>query len=347
VKEAARRLSGGRFPDFVGIGAQKAGTTWLGHNLQLHPEIWMPRLKELHYFNDRIDDPRNPVSRLYAKMRGEGNRYRRWRRQVGGRIRQHWNDFTGEDLLWDLRYYAGGGGDRWYTSLFASGSEKVVGEITPAYSTIEPEMIARVYEKMPGARIIFLMRNPIERAWSQLTMRFERSKRRDVETVTERELQRNFEGEGSQHRTNYLRTLENWGSLFPREQTFVGFLEDIHFHPEQLLAGVYGFLGVDATFKPPGVGERVHARSAGRMLSGPAVYLSRLYLEELSLLEEYFGGYASFWHYCARRLADDPPVEEYLPYPLWESAFWEEWIKEGTGRPGYQSGPLPSVKTAV
>jgi hypothetical protein len=31
-----------RFPDFLGIGAQKAGTTWLHHNLRSHPDIWPP-----------------------------------------------------------------------------------------------------------------------------------------------------------------------------------------------------------------------------------------------------------------------------------------------------------------
>ncbi len=40
------------FPDFLCIGAQRSGTTWLHHNLRQHPEIWMPPLKELHYFDE-------------------------------------------------------------------------------------------------------------------------------------------------------------------------------------------------------------------------------------------------------------------------------------------------------
>lgn len=42
-----------RFPDFIGIGAQKAGTTWLYKNLKQHPNIWLPEIKELHYFDAR------------------------------------------------------------------------------------------------------------------------------------------------------------------------------------------------------------------------------------------------------------------------------------------------------
>ena len=125
-----------RYPDFVGIGAQKAGTTWLGHNLQLHPEIWMPGIKELHYFNERINDPKNPISRLYAKITGEGTVNRRWRRQVRSRLQRHRNRFSREEFLWDLKYYAGAPGDGWYASLFEPGRGKVKGEITPAYSTL-------------------------------------------------------------------------------------------------------------------------------------------------------------------------------------------------------------------
>ncbi len=342
--------SGGRYPDFVGIGAQKAGTTWLGHNLQLHPQIWMPKIKELHYFNDRKSDSKNPVSRLHGKITGEGNTNRRWRRQVKRRLRDHWNSFSGEELLWDVNYYAGTPGDRWYASLFGPGRGKVVGEITPAYSTLEPQVVARVHEMMPHAKILFLMRNPVERTWSQIAMRFGRSKKRDVETVTHKELRRNAERERSRSRTDYLRTLETWSDFYPAEQIFVGFLEDIHFFPGELLSMAYEFLGVESAFRPQGVGERIHARSAGYMLAESAVYLSRHYLEDLSRLEERFGGYVSFWSYAAQRLVEAPPEGERIAYPLWESPLWEEWkatLGEGAA-PGSrearpQSGTLSSV----
>ena len=58
------------------------------------------------------------------------------------------------------------------------------------------------------------------------------------------------------------------------------------------------------------------------MTSDAAVDLAGLYREELSRLSEHFGGYASFWFYCAEKLAGDPPEGEYVPYPLWESAIW-------------------------
>ena len=297
----------GRYPDFVGIGAQKAGTTWLGHNLQLHPDVWMPRNRELHYFDDQINDPKNPISRLYRRITGKGHVHRRWRRQVRSRLRSHSNRLSGRDLLWDLRYYAGAPGDGWYASLFEPGRGKVKGEITPAYYTLRLDDVAHVHDLVPEAKIIFLMRNPIERAWSQFVMRLDRSGKRDFGLTRHNKLLRNVEREGSRSRTDYLQALENWATFYPEERIFVGFLEDIHFYPEELLGNVYRFLGVDASFRSQGVGERVHARSAGRMTSDAAVDLAGLYREELSRLSEHFGGYASFWFYCAEQLVASPP----------------------------------------
>ena len=151
------------------------------------------------------------------------------------------------------------------------------------------------------------MRNPIERAWSQFVMRLDRSGKRDFGLTRHNKLLRNVEREGSRSRTDYLQALENWATFYPEERIFVGFLEDIHFYPEELLGNVYRFLGVDASFRSQGVGERVHARSAGRMTSDAAVDLAGLYREELSRLSEHFGGYASFWFYCAEQLVASPP----------------------------------------
>jgi hypothetical protein len=41
----------GRDPDFLGIGAQKAGTTWIHAQLLRHPELFLPAGKEIHFWN--------------------------------------------------------------------------------------------------------------------------------------------------------------------------------------------------------------------------------------------------------------------------------------------------------
>lgn len=47
--------AGSTLPDFLGLGAQRAGTTWLDHVLRCHPEIYLPvRRKEVHYFDQNF-----------------------------------------------------------------------------------------------------------------------------------------------------------------------------------------------------------------------------------------------------------------------------------------------------
>ena len=41
-------------PLIVGIGAQKAGTTWLSQMLAQHPQVWLPPFKEVQFFNHRF-----------------------------------------------------------------------------------------------------------------------------------------------------------------------------------------------------------------------------------------------------------------------------------------------------
>lgn len=327
-------------PDFIGIGAQKAGTTWLSRNLQLHPGIWMPPIKELHYFDEKLEDSQNPVSRLTQKLTGKRDRDSRWRRQVRRRTERHLKNFSRDAFLWDLKFYAGRPDDRWYASLFGSGAGKVSGEITPAYSMLGREVVARVHAVAPEARIILMMRNPIERAWSQAAMRLDRAGEKATDAAAHaagrEKLRRLFGREGSRSRTDYLRTLENWNAYYPEDRIFVGFLEDIHFFPEALLVSVYNFLSVDDSFRPPGISQKVHTRSTGRVPTEPVSYLADAYREETARLDERFGGYASFWRYSAETLAKTPPPQDAIPYPLWESPLWQDW----PGEPKLQSGPL-------
>ena len=65
-------------PHFIGIGAQKAGTTWLYRNLQEHPEVWLPPEKELHYFDEKRIARRSLVGRACGRTVDGA----RWRRQL-------------------------------------------------------------------------------------------------------------------------------------------------------------------------------------------------------------------------------------------------------------------------
>lgn len=152
------------FPRFLGIGAQKAGTTWLHAMLSEHEDIWLPHLKELHYFDRKFPTKQavgmpaaalgrgvfsrnisNRLQRIDAATLMERQRYRRWKY-----------------FDWEFRYLFGEWNDEWYASLFDAARDRLAGEITPAYSCMSETAIPHVHGLMPDARLILLLRLSIE-----------------------------------------------------------------------------------------------------------------------------------------------------------------------------------------
>jgi hypothetical protein len=327
------------YPDFLVIGAQKAGTTWLHRNLQTHPRIWMPKEKELHYFDEKIGTDASIKDKLFGKQPAN----ERWRRQVKRQLRAYKKKVSLRDLAWDLRYFLMKPNDEWYASLFEQGRGKITGETTPDYSILGRKHVAHVHEIMPEAKIIFMMRNPVERAWSQALMDFSRAE--SLDAIPDEEFRRHFEDRRPRLFSDYVRTLENWGAFYPEEQIFVGFLEDVHFYPNRLLRRLYRFLEAGTSDDYRVIKRKIHSRAVESMPTRLAIHLARIYFDDLWRLHDRFGGYASFWLYCAQRLINDPPSEGEVPYPLWEwSSLWDEW--EGSREITMHSGALSSFRAA-
>ena len=327
------------YPDFIGIGAQKAGTTWLARNLQVHPQIHMPR-KELHYFDRKMNDGSNVLTRIFGKSHNADE----WRRQVKQIPKQLVQTPSFQELRWNLRYYMRPYDDRWYSQVFEPKKAKISGEITPAYSVLDKEKIAHVHRLMPDTKLIFFMRNPIERVWSQTVMSFDKVEKGSAVSASEEDLLKKIGRDSSYglKASTYSRTLRNWGSFYPEDRIFVGFLEDVSLFPEELLGRLYDFLGVDPHFDPQLTRKKIHKRSEATMPTSVAVHLARGYHGEISRLAKRFGGYAAFWLYCAERLMEDPPTERTITYPLFESRMGEDWSGVWQAR----SGPLHSARVA-
>jgi hypothetical protein len=286
------------FPDFVVIGAQKAGTTWLYRNLSVHPDIWTPPLKELHYFDERIQEP--SFGALVARLLGKEHTTESWypwfwRYQLNQRLQRHRKNFNLEGVLWDIRFFLRSPSDKWYASLFKQGHGKITGEVTPAYSNLEADVIAHVYKLMPSAKIIFFMRNPIERGYSTTVKRLDDQRLRDqhVEASTDEQIYELSRDPGLINSSlisevRYLQSLEKWRKFYPDEQIFIGFLEDIHFNPRRLLRCLYRFLGVDPSHARHHIRGRVNSGSQGKMPILMAAHLAHTYYEDLECLSTRF-----------------------------------------------------------
>ena len=201
TRPARKRARPRWMPRFLGIGATRAGTSWVAAQLAAHPQIRMGR-KEVHFFDRKLAAP-----------------------GASGSARDRINK-----LRYLARFVRGRGGGR------------IRGEITPAYAVLEPGVIGRVAEWMPDARLIFMMRDPIERAWSQARNGFPRWRGRPLESVGRDELVSFFDSDPVRRRSDYATCLRAWLGHFPREHFFFGFLDEIRERPGDLMCDLLGFL---------------------------------------------------------------------------------------------------------
>lgn len=119
------------------------------------------------------------------------------------------------------------------------------GEVTPAYSLLKPDRVATIKEWMPDLKVLFLMRDPVERAWSQAKKDFEPKMGKPLRKATFEELQSFFTLPEISARGDYVTALRNWSRFYPLEEMFLGFTEEISEAGATVLREIYGYLGVD------------------------------------------------------------------------------------------------------
>jgi hypothetical protein len=203
-------------PDFVVVGAQKAGTTSLYRMLRKHPQVHMPRTKELHYFDFHYDR-----------------------------------------------------GPEWYAAQFRPGRwEWRRGEATPNYMW-GPLARQRLIEDLPQARIIAILRNPVDRAYSHYwhdrrrreMERHDRTVQPTFEQALARERPATFghlvaasggvppDPDGPTRGTFVLRgeyadQLEPYLAAYDRDRVHLVLLDDLVADREGTLRDLFGFLHV-------------------------------------------------------------------------------------------------------
>ncbi len=202
-------------PNFIVIGAAKAGTTALHWYLAEHPAVFMTPTKDPSYFAYGVD--------------GEGR------------------------LLWGEPEFHSIAVTSWteYEQLFAdTGDAVAVGEASTMYLEC-PQSADRIRARLPGARIICSLRHPVDRAYSDYVMYLRRRGRR---LDPARDLTAGSDWAHPDSRWmrigRYHEQLTRYYDVFPREQILVVLFDDLRRNPLGYMQNVYRFLGVDPTFVP-------------------------------------------------------------------------------------------------
>lgn len=232
-------------PDFLVVGAQRSGTTWLHRLLQRHPELWLPPIKELHYF-DNLAATRNWLD---PKER------RRWGRKLRPRA-----------LLldpWERRFWFGRRSDAWYMDLFRKAQARglIAGEITPAYASLDEEVLRRIRDMNPRIKLAFIMRDPLDRAWSAVNNA--KKKGRFGTGLTLDAALAKVRSPRFAARSAYTDTIKRLEKVFSPNQLHLCFFDELRDAPENLARRLFLFLGAEAgdvqPYLPP---QAVNASSA-------------------------------------------------------------------------------------
>jgi hypothetical protein len=186
-------------PNFIGIGAQRAGSTWLNQCLREHPEIYLPR-KEIRFFN-------------YNYSKG---------------LEHYCDNFIGLE------------------------DQKVWGEITPDYYR-DKDALERIAKDLKNVKILFVLRNPIERSLSQYQLYKAHG---DYTEAT-------FEKAVSAHPeliewSMQGRTLKWLNEMFEQKNLLFILYDDINKTPKVVLQRILNFLEVNPDFVPSVLNKRVN-----------------------------------------------------------------------------------------
>ncbi|TYO91290.1 sulfotransferase [Oceanicella actignis] len=241
-------------PDFICIGGQRCGTTWLYHALRCAPGIWTPPVKELHHFDVGAQGVEVWPYRYRRHLRSRAAHY-------AGRLAGRRDAIV--DPLWDARYFLGRRSDDWYAGLFARARARgqVAGEITPAYSILPEATVARVAARFPDAKILLILRDPLARAWSN-AMREPGLDPRDEQAVIA-----HLRSPGCVARSDWPAIVARWRRHFPRSRMLLAAFEQIREDRRAFLARIGAFLG--ASIPDPGVERDRRKTGASTWRRGP------------------------------------------------------------------------------
>lgn len=197
-------------PTFLGIGAQRSGTTTLHRSLDRHPQVFMPtQRKELHFFDQYYE--------------------------------------RGED---------------WYRAFFKNAGARpgvlAAGEITPRY-LYDPRVPARIHAFDPSLKLIAILRNPVDRAFSQY--------RFAIRDLDERRPFGRYLAEEPDvlPRGAYAGQLARFLDLFDRDQVLVLIFEEVLPDPAVLDREVSAFLGIESGRMVGAAGSAGAANAAYRV----------------------------------------------------------------------------------
>jgi hypothetical protein len=238
---------------FLVIGAAKAGTTSLFEYMRLHPRLHMPPEKEVYFFN---------IDRNYRRGLD-------WYRETVCRDAPA-GAICGEATA---EYLSG--------IPYAAGAEDR--DLAPSNGAADPVELEetiprRIRAALPDVRLICVLRDPVERAYSHYRMMaLGGVDSRSFEAAVEELLEPETLARSRVARTRlngyvvngeYARLLAGYLRVFPREQLKAILSEELLERPAETVADLFDFIGVTSELVPENVGTRYREAAVRQRIPG-------------------------------------------------------------------------------
>ena len=231
------KLKKQKLPNLFVVGAAKSGTTAIYNFLDQHPDIYMSPLKEPHFFCDDIR--RENFSTFFKK------------RTVSPAYLKH---YLSQKKLSKMQI-AFVDNEKDYFQLFREHSdEKYLGEVSNGYlfSTVAAQ---NIYNFNPNAKIIMILRDPCERAFSHCRQEYignfsEKVKTRNfVKHIIDDYNIKNDNWGGDSHTFVqlglYYNQVKRYFDIFPKKNIQIMFYNDLNNNPQKFKNDLFSFLNVD------------------------------------------------------------------------------------------------------
>lgn len=276
-------------PDFICIGMPKTGTRWLFDQLSHHPQFWMPASKGVHYFRAKVAPKMKAADKhLIRAERGKG------------KARGHELDDRNLQFLRDAVALGSKPRDiKAYAALFRHKGAQLSGDITAAYADLKEDTIREIAEGLPKVKILILIRDPVARAWSRLSMAWRKN---DFDAG----LLEDLDGFRAYIRNTSWLTMENssptqivarWKVHAPSLPFRAFLFDELVSRPETLRTDILDFLGADPALEgklPPSHNQKAQ-REKLQVPPGAMALMVEHYSDELRACAEVLGGAAKNW----------------------------------------------------
>jgi hypothetical protein len=194
----------------------------------------------------------------------------------------------------------------WYETHFESenGSEPkpVRGEISPLYCRLKAWQVNRIAKLLPDLRLIFTLRHPIERVWSQALLEFGYLAGKDIRKISSIDFLRQVERARNRLSSDYRRTIQIWSDAFGEDALHIDLFDRLQDDPQSYVDGILRHIGAATPWTVPAnfINSKVHATTSlvHQRRDIPEViqwYIADRLLEPTERLNELLEGKISNW----------------------------------------------------